>query len=87
MITAASIVFAVNVLASILKRWIKPAWGTVGVQVSVFVLAILGALYATYNGTFPAVKELAEASLGVFSLSVAFYEVILSHIPMFKGKK
>lgn len=85
MLTAAAVIFAVNILTSFIKRWVKPNWGNVGVQVVVFVLAVLGALYATYKGQFPELRVWAEATLGVFSLSVAFYEVILSHIPLFKG--
>ncbi len=87
MISAAALVFAVNILSSVLKKWVKPSFGKLGVQVTVFVLAAVGALYSTYNGSFPALKDWAVASLGVFSLSVAFYEVILSRISLFKGKK
>ncbi len=85
MVTAAAIVFAVNVFASILKRWVAPKFGRLGVQVTVFILAAIGALYASYHGQFPELKVWAEAALGVFSLSVAFYEVILSRLPVFKG--
>ncbi len=86
MISAAALVFAVNVFSSVLKRWVKPAFGVVGVHVTVFILALIGALYVTYQGVFPDIATWVGTALAVFTLAVAFYEVILSHIPIFKGK-
>lgn len=85
MLTTASIVFAVNVLSSILKRVVAPKWGTFGTQVVVFVLALIGALYFTLQGSFPGIVDWVKQGLQIFALAVTLYEVILSRIPLFKG--
>lgn len=85
MITTAAIVFAVNILASFLKRSITPKWGIIGTQVTVFILALIGALYYTFSGVYPGLQAWVVQGLEIFAISVAFYEVILSKIPVFKG--
>lgn len=86
MLTAISVVFAVNVLTSFLKKFVFKKLGSGGVQITVFVLALIGALYMTYAGQFPTIKVWIESALGIFSFAVALYEVILNRIPAFRGK-
>lgn len=83
MLTASAIVFAVNILTSFLKKVVFPKFGNFGVQVIVFVLALIGALYMLYNGHFPALATWVGEALKVFAAAVAFYEVILKNIPLF----
>lgn len=83
MITGASVVLLVNVLATVLKKYVAPKFGRTGVQVTVFVLALIGAIYMNYGADYKV--YLAEAAL-VFSLAVTLYEVILNRLPFFKGK-
>lgn len=85
MITAAAIIFSVNILTSIIKRFISPKYGTTGAQVVVFILAVIGALYVTLQVQWPGIAVFGQVVLGIFTLSVSFYEVILQHIPAFKG--
>lgn len=79
------IVFAVNVLTAAIRRWIFPLWGRLGVQVIAFALAFVGALYYTYADAFPAFKTIILSALGIFSMAVAFYEVIFSRVEFFSS--
>lgn len=81
-----AIVFGITLLTSILKRWVIPKWGKFGVQVFVFILAAIAALYMTYSAGFPALTEIVEQAIKVFSLAVALYEVILKRFDFFKGQ-
>lgn len=85
MVTTAVVVFAVNILASVLKRWIAPKWGKFGVQVTVFVLALIGAAYFEFGASVAGLQAWVEQGLILFASAVTVYEVILSHIPQFKG--
>lgn len=86
MFSAGAIILLVNTLSSFLKRWIMPKYGVVGVQLTVFVLSTIAAVYITLKSTYPQLSVFFNALVAVFSLSVSFYEVILQHIPWFKGK-
>lgn len=77
-----AIVFGVNVLSSVLKRWVAPKFGKIGVQITVFVLAFIAAYIFLYGNY----EQLLNSTLAIFSVAVAFYEVILSRIPIFKGE-
>ncbi len=79
------LVFGINILTSIVKRWIYPKFGVVGTQVFGFVLAFIGALYWTYKAKIPGLENLITSAVALFALAVAFYEVILQHVPIFKG--
>jgi len=84
MLETSAVVFAVNILTSAIRKWIFPRWGRVGVQVIAFVLALVGALYVTYQGAFPVIGTWVAEALKVFAISVAFYEVVLKQIPLFR---
>ena len=79
------IMFAINILTSIVKRWIFPKWGAFGTQVFAFALALIGATYWMYSSQVPGLEAVVAGAIGLFSLAVTFYEVILQHIPLFKG--
>ncbi len=83
--TEASLVLAVTVLTSIIKRWVYPKYGRIGTQVLAFALATIGATYYVYAKNIPGLQEIVTAAITLFSLSVAFYEVLLQYIPAFKG--
>lgn len=85
--TEVTIVFGINVLTSILKRWIEPKWGKTGTQVTVFILAFIAGIYVTYGTSFAAIQEIVQGAIGLFALAVAFYEVLWKHIGLFKGSK
>lgn len=85
LLTVAALAFAVNILASLVKNFIAPRFGTLGVQAVIFVLATIGAFYFIYGAQFPAIQSLVVAGGVVFSTAVAFYEVILSRIGWFSN--
>ena len=82
--TTAAIVLLINVFSSLLKKFIYPRFGKLGVQVSVFVFALLGAFYVTSLANIEGVKVVVEYAIALFCLAVALYEVILSKLPIFK---
>lgn len=84
MFTAAALTLIVNVATSLLK-WSYDRVGKVGSQIIVFVFALVAALFWTYQAQVPGLVEYAKATIGIFCLAVAFYEVILSRIAFFKG--
>ena len=85
MLTGAAVIFLVNVVSSWLKRFVVPRFGRLGVQVLVFVAAAVGASFYTFKGQIAGIQEFLTSAFGIFSLSVAFYEVILSRFSWFKG--
>jgi hypothetical protein len=83
-LTAGALVFGINILTSVIKRWIYPTFGGFGVQVVAFALATIGAFYVLYAGQYPGLTHLIETAGVIFSTSVAFYEVVLQHLSIFK---
>jgi hypothetical protein len=55
--------------------------------VVVFLLSVIAALYVTYAEAVPQLKMFMFALATVFTTAVAFYEVLLQYIPIFKGEK
>lgn len=82
MFSAASLVIIVNVATALLKKFVMPKYGRVGVQVLVFALALAGAIYMNYGAAY---KVYVTDAAIVFSLAVALYEIILSRLSFFKG--
>jgi len=80
-----ALIFAINILTSVIKRWIAPKYGKVGVQVFVFLLAGIAAVYHIYAKNIPGVVEFISSAIAFFSLAVTSYEVIWSHVPFLKG--
>ena len=83
LISAAAIVFAINVLTSFLKKYVYPKFGRLGVQVVVFLLAIVGAWYMQYGASLEV--YVAQAFV-LFTAAVALYEVILKRVDFFRAK-
>jgi len=81
MMTASASVLLVNVLTALFKKHVYPRWGRTGVQVTVFALAFMGALYITYGEGF---RYIVENTIAIFSLAVTLYEVLLSRLRLFK---
>lgn len=77
---AVALFLITTVLAQALKTTVYKKWGVIGVQVSVFVLALLGAgvWYAALN--HEAVMTALLEGVKVFTYAIAFYEVILKNI-------
>lgn len=82
--TGVAIVFLVNILTSAFKKWIYPRFGKLGVQITIFIFAVIGAFYYTYADAIPGLLHLVETACALFSLAVALYEVILSRFDFFK---
>lgn len=79
------IALAVNVFTALLKKYVEPKFGKLGVQAVVFLLALVGAVgYAFYlkNVAFQAV--VLEA-LRTITYAITIYEIILKRISFFGG--
>lgn len=84
MLTLGAITLIINVATSVLKRYVYPKYGKFGVQLFAFACALIAAVYVTYKEQFPGVEEFVVTVLAIFSMAVAFYEVVLQNISWFK---
>jgi len=84
MISSVGIALLINVLTSIFKRFVYPKFGRIGVQIVVFILALIGAVYITYGQQIAELKTIVTSAITLFTTAVVFYEVILQYIPTFK---
>ena len=85
LLTVGALAFATNILTSLVKRWVYPTYGAFGLQVIAFALALIGAFVFLYGNQFPGLMDLLVAGGIIFSTAVAFYEVVLQRIDVFKG--
>lgn len=85
LISVAALALVINVVTALLKNFIYPKFGRVGVQVVVFILAAIGALYVMYGGQYPGLITFVTAAGAVFSTAVAFYEVLWNRIGWFSN--
>lgn len=86
MLTAAALAFLVNVGGAAFN-WLFQRVGRVGTQVAIFILALATAGYYQYSVNFPDLVSVVQTAIVLFSMAVAFYEVILSYFPLFSGPK
>ena len=84
MVETSVVVLAVNILTAVLRKWVFPKFGRIGVQVIAFVLALIGAGWMTYSGGFPDLVVWVKEALKLLALAIAFYEIVLKHIPVFR---
>ncbi len=84
-ISSVAIAFLVNVFTSVMKTWVYPRFGKFGVQVVAFIFAVIGAWYVLYGQNIASLENIVAATIALFTLAVTIYEVILQHIPSFKG--
>lgn len=84
MLTAAALAFAVNVGGAVFN-WIFQRAGRLTTQIVLFVIAIAAAAYWQYHGLVPGLESLVSGALILFSMAVAFYEVLLKYFPAFSG--
>jgi hypothetical protein len=86
MISGAALAFAINILTSVVKNFILPKFGEIGIHVFAFALATIGALYFLYSDMIPGFSQAVQAAIAVFTTAVAFYEVVLKHLSSFFKK-
>lgn len=84
MITLGAITFTINIATSLLKQYVYPRYGKLGVQIFAFACALIAALYVSYKDQFPGLEEFIITVLAIFSMAVAFYEVVLQNLSWFK---
>ena len=84
-ITGAAVAFLINIVTSLVKKYIKPKFGDLGVQIFAFVLALIGSGYVFYGDYFPGLQQFVLTAGAIFSTAVVFYEVLLKRISTFKG--
>ncbi len=81
MLTAAGLAFLVNVGGAAFN-WLFARVGRIGTQVAIFILALAAAIYWQYGAAY---SYIAQAAIVLFSMAVAFYEVLLRYFPAFSG--
>lgn len=86
LLSGAALAFGINILVSLVKKFIYPKFGSMGVHVFSFVLASIGAVYVIYGGNFPGLQQFLIAAAALFSTAVSFYEVVLKHLSFFKDE-
>ena len=68
----------ITALTQILKKWIKPKFGTAGVLIVVIILSAVVALVRWYSQFLPA--EFIQSVLQIVAYAVAVYEIIVKRI-------
>lgn len=86
MLTATALAFMVNI-AGAAFNWLYQKSGRVTTQVVIFMLALIAAVYYQYLAHIPGIQEAVQMAIILFSMAVAFYEVILRYFPFFSGPK
>jgi hypothetical protein len=84
MLTAAALAFLVNIGGAVFN-WVFKKVGRIGTQVVIFALALLAAAYYQYSVDYPDVVATVQSAVVLFSIAVAFYEVVLNRFPIFSG--
>lgn len=84
MLTAAALAFAVNIGGAVFN-WIFQKAGRVTTQVVIFTLAVIAAIATEYGSAIPHFQDVLTGAIVLFSMAVAFYEVILGYFPLFAG--
>ena len=80
MITGTVSVLVISFLAQILKKWVRPKWGRFGIQVSVFVLAVLATIVSNLIQSNPLFAEWFGNGITLLAASIASYEILLKKI-------
>jgi hypothetical protein len=82
----ALIVLAVASLAQMLKQYVYPKWGSVGMQVVVFLVALgFSTLYYVAQAS-PSFMAIVATSGQVLLLAVGVYEILLKRLGFPSGK-
>lgn len=68
------------VITMISKRWIKPKFGSAGVQVFAFLIALMVIAVQEYAVRNPSFKELLIMAGQYLMSAVALYEVVIKNI-------
>ena len=80
MITGAISVIGITVFAQILKKWVRPKFGILGIQVSVFLLAVLATIITNAIQSNPAFAQWFGNGITLLAASIASYEILLKKI-------
>lgn len=80
-----AITFVVNLATTFFKKVVFPRFGRTGVQVILFICALIGAVYYQYLQHVPSIKEIVAGAIAIFSMAIALYEVILSRFSFFQS--
>lgn len=71
---------AVNLFTYIIRTYVFPRWGKTGVQCIVASLALIAALYITFESRIPGIRVFLVSFIGIFSMAVSLYEVLWSKL-------
>lgn len=70
----------VIILTQIIKNKVYPKYGTTGVHILTFTLALIGVAIYRYAMSDPYIYDLIREALQYLALSITIYEVILKKI-------
>lgn len=70
--------FLTMALTQIIKRWIQPRWGTLGVHAFVLAIAIIIAVAQWYSQFIP--SQVLEAIFAIYALAVGWYEILVKRV-------
>lgn len=80
MFTPIAITFLINAATQILKRFVIPRFGEIGVHVILFVLSLAGAAYFMWLKDIPGIQNALLIAVQFFCLGIAIYEVFLKKL-------
>jgi heme A synthase len=80
----ALIIIAISLATSILKKFIVPKFGEIGVHITIFLIALIGTGVYTYGSANPSFMEVIQSALAFLIATVGVYEILLKKINFFK---
>jgi len=70
--------FLLMLLTQIVKRWIQPKFGSIGVHLFVLLIAIVIASVQWYAQYLP--QYFLETILSIYALAVGWYEILIKRL-------
>lgn len=83
MITGTALTFIINLVTSVTKKYVMPKVGATGVQILVFILALIGTAYLNYGSQYPSLIAFVTEAAKYFAGAIVLYEVLLSKFDFF----
>lgn len=78
------IILGINILTSILKKYVKPKFGTTGVHVFVFAVALMSVVILNAKNHYPLFNEWVTSMTAYAISAIATYEVLFKRLDIDK---
>lgn len=75
-----AIPFIINIITWLTKQYIKPKYGKTGVQVFVFILALIGASIMWFSRNIASFELILRDAGIILAFSIAMYETLWSKL-------